>query len=54
MQEPFNIINNMVKDNTLDENSFEEGKEVTLEKFNNGDIPIIISTSYYNNQIKKS
>lgn len=52
MQEPFNIINNMVKDNTLDENSFEEGKEVTLEKFNNGDIPIIISTSYYNNQIK--
>lgn len=52
MQEPFNIINNMVKDNTLDENSFEEGKEVTLEKFNNGDIPIIISTSYYNNEIK--
>ncbi|EDU39321.1 ABC transporter, solute-binding protein [Clostridium sporogenes ATCC 15579] len=52
MQEPFNIINNMVKDNTLDENSFEEGKEVTLEKFNNGDIPIIVSTSYYNNQIK--
>lgn len=52
MQEPFNIINNMVKDNALDENSFEEGKEVTLEKFNNGDIPIIISTSYYNNQIK--
>lgn len=52
MQEPFNIINNMVKDNTLDENSFEEGKEVTLEKFNNGDIPIIISTSYYNSQIK--
>lgn len=52
MQEPFNIINNMVKDNTLDKNSFEEGKEVTLEKFNNGDIPIIISTSYYNNQIK--
>lgn len=52
MQEPFNIINNMVKDNALDENSFEEGKEVTLEKFNNGDIPIIISTSYYNSQIK--
>ncbi|ENK1244677.1 ABC transporter substrate-binding protein [Clostridium sporogenes] len=52
MQEPFNIINNMVKDNALDKNFFEEGKEVTLEKFNNGDIPIIISTSYYNNQIK--
>lgn len=52
MQEPFNIINNMVKDNALDENSFEEGKEVTLEKFNNGDIPIIISTSYYYSQIK--
>lgn len=52
MQEPFNIINNMVKDNILDKNSFETGKEVTLEKFNNGDIPIIISTSYYNNQIK--
>ena len=52
MQEPFNIINNMVKDNALDENSFEEGKEVTLEKFNNGDIPIIISTSCYNSQIK--
>lgn len=31
MQEPFNIINNMVKDNILDKNSFETGKEVTLE-----------------------
>lgn len=52
MQEPFDIINDMVKDNILDKNSFEEGKEVTLEKFENGDIPIIISTSYYNNKIK--
>lgn len=52
MQEPFNIINNMVKDNALDKNFFEEGNEVTLEKFNNGDIPIMISTSYYNNKIK--
>lgn len=54
MQEPFNIINNMVKENYLDENTFEEGKAVTLEKFNNGDIPMIISTSYHNNKIKNS
>lgn len=52
MQEPFKIINDMVKGNILDKNSFEDGKEVTLEKFENGDIPIIVSTSYYNNQIK--
>lgn len=54
MQEVFKIINESVKSNAMNKNSFEVGNDVTINKFNDGEIPFLIATSYYNSKFKSS
>lgn len=43
MKIPFDILKSMVKDNVLGKYTFELGNESTIDKFNKGDIPIIVA-----------
>ncbi|MBV4419705.1 ABC transporter substrate-binding protein [Clostridium tyrobutyricum] len=52
MQEIFSDINNLVRNKVINKNTFEIGNESTLEKFNRGEIPIILLSSYYIKDIK--
>lgn len=47
IQNVFKDINELVKKNVINKNIFEMGNEVTLDKFNNGDIPMVLVSSYY-------
>ncbi|MBA5851248.1 carbohydrate ABC transporter substrate-binding protein [Clostridium sp. cel8] len=47
MQDVFNHINSLFKSGYIDKNTFELGNEVSIDKFNSGDIPIILLPSYY-------
>ena len=49
IQIALNDINTLVKGGVVDKNSFEMGKEITINNINNGNIPIMICISYYNN-----
>lgn len=48
IQIALNDINALVKGGALDKNSFEMGKEITINNINKGSIPIMICISYYN------
>lgn len=54
MKIPFQILNNIVNKGVVDRFSFEMGNESTISKFNKGDIPLIVVTSAYINEFKKS
>lgn len=49
MQEVFDDINYMVKEGILNKNTFVGGNESDINSLIRGDIPLLISTSYYNN-----
>jgi raffinose/stachyose/melibiose transport system substrate-binding protein len=49
-----NEINALVKGGVVDKNSFEMGKEVTINNINKGNIPIMVCISYYNNNLASS
>jgi ABC-type Fe3+ transport system substrate-binding protein len=52
MQDIFSDINNLVRNKVINKNTFEIGNESTLEKFNRGEIPMILLSSYYIKDIK--
>ncbi|NMM63212.1 carbohydrate ABC transporter substrate-binding protein [Clostridium sp. P21] len=47
MQQAFNDISTFVKKNNINKNTFEIGNDSSINKFVKGDIPLIISSSYY-------
>jgi raffinose/stachyose/melibiose transport system substrate-binding protein len=49
IQSVLDEINVLVKNGVVDKNSFEVGKEMTINNINKGSIPIMICISYYNN-----
>lgn len=51
MQNIFNAINTIVKESSINKNLFELGNESSFTALANGNIPIVISTSYYFNKI---
>ncbi|MEW9094998.1 MAG: ABC transporter substrate-binding protein [Clostridiaceae bacterium] len=46
-------IQNLYKKGVINKNTFELGNGTTIKKFTNGDIPLIISTSHYYNELNK-
>lgn len=52
MQQPFDILNDFIKYGSINKNTFELGNESTVNKFEKGDIPIIICSSYYVKNLK--
>ena len=54
IQIALNEINAMVKDGVVNNNTFEIGKEITINSINKGSIPIMICMSYYNNNLASS
>lgn len=53
MQSVFNDINIVKNKAKIDKNSFEIGNESTFTSMKNGSVPIVISTSYYYNNLKE-
>lgn len=49
MQEVFDDINYMVKEGIINKNTFTSGTENDINNLVKGDIPLLIGTSYYNN-----
>ena len=54
MNRPFDILKTMVKDDILGKYTFEIGNESTMNKFDKGDIPLIVATSAHINELKSS
>ncbi|MCC9293379.1 ABC transporter substrate-binding protein [Clostridium sp. WLY-B-L2] len=54
MQECFHRLNDMVKNGYVNKDTFEIGNGSTIQKFNGNDIPVIITSSYYINDIKNT
>lgn len=54
MKIPFDILKSMVNKGILGRYTFEMGNESTISKFNKGDIPLIVVTSGYVNELKNS
>lgn len=52
MQQAFDVLNDLIKYGSITKNTFELGNENTVNKFEKGDIPIIICSSYYANNLK--
>lgn len=52
MQQAFDVLNDLIKYGSITKNTFEIGNESTVNKFEKGDIPIIICSSYYANNFK--
>jgi len=50
-QEIFNQFNSLIKNSGITKNSFEMGNEQTINNFNNGDSPLLVSISYYNSKL---
>lgn len=53
MKKSFDILKNMVTTGVLGMHTFEMGNESTISKFSKGDIPLIVVTSGYVNELKK-
>lgn len=53
MQQMFSIINSIVSSGQFNINNFYEGTEHNIEELENGDIPILIGTSYLSKNINK-
>lgn len=51
MKSAFNSIQSLVKEGVINKNTFELGNENSIKKFNNGDIPIVITSSYYTKEL---
>lgn len=54
IQQAFDILAGLVKSGSINKNTFEIGNESTINKFVKGDIPIIITSSYYADNFKDS
>ena len=54
MNRPFDILKTMVKEDILGKYTFEIGNESTMNKFDKGDIPLIVATSAHINELKSS
>lgn len=54
MQQAFDSISELIKTNVVNKNTFEIGNESSIDKFEKGDIPLIISSSYYFKNLKSS
>lgn len=52
MQQAFDILNDLIKYGSINKNTFEIGNESTVNKFEKGDIPLMICSSYYINNLK--
>lgn len=52
MQQAFDILNDLIKSGSINKNTFEIGNESTINKFERGDVPLIICSSYYINNFK--
>lgn len=52
MQQAFDTLNDLIKYGSVTKNTFEIGNESTVNKFEKGDIPVIICSSYYANTFK--
>jgi ABC-type sugar transport system, periplasmic component len=52
MQQAFDILNDLIKSGSINKNTFEIGNESTINKFEKGDVPLIICSSYYANNFK--
>lgn len=52
MQQAFDILNDLIKSGSINKNTFEIGNESTVNKFEKGDVPLIICSSYYINNFK--
>lgn len=52
MQKNFSDINNLNKEGYITKNTFELGNESTISKFDKGDMPLILISSYYIKDIK--
>lgn len=47
MKSAFSSIQDLIKEGVINKNTFEIGNENSIKKFSNGDIPVIITSSYY-------
>ena len=54
VQEIFNQFNSLTKNKGITKNSFELGNEQSINSFNNGDSPLLVSISYYNSKLNGS
>lgn len=54
VQEIFNKFNSLTKYSGINKNSFELGNEQSINDFNNGDSPLLVSISYYNTKLNGS
>lgn len=54
VQTLFDDISSLYKKGVLNKNTFKIGNETSIKRFLNGDIPLIISTSYYYGELNKS
>lgn len=52
MQQAFDNISEVIKKNSINKNTFEIGNESSINKFEKGDIPLIIISSYYCKNLK--
>lgn len=52
MQQAFDTLNDLIKSGSISKNTFEIGNESTINKFEKGDVPLIICSSYYANNFK--
>ncbi|WP_243105977.1 ABC transporter substrate-binding protein [Clostridium fermenticellae] len=54
MKTAFDNIQELVKQGVLNKNTFEIGNESSIKKFNKGDIPVLITSSYYTKELAKN
>lgn len=54
MKIPFDILKTMVKENVLGRYTFDLGNESTINKFNKGDMPLMVITSGHTNDLSNS
>lgn len=52
MQQAFDTISSLVSGGNINKNTFEIGNESSIDKFAKGDIPLIITSSYYVSHFK--
>jgi raffinose/stachyose/melibiose transport system substrate-binding protein len=54
VQKIFDEFNSLAKTKGITKNTFETGNQQSIKSFINGDIPLLISTSYFNSQLNGS
>lgn len=54
VQRSFDLLNDLVKNGSINKDTFEVGNQSSLKKFDKGELPILIASSYYVGSLKSA